>query len=131
MGLQSSEAPSSGILKRQLCGRERKRERRASEGGRERERHQGEELGIQGREGSGETASKLRWLKAIDSFLQGCFVLSLNGVGKLLWECPGVYVVWVQLGTSGSQHPGRGLPCDPPAQLETPGLSFSGGQGGS
>lgn len=32
LGLQSSEAPSSGTLKRQLCGRERKREEQVREG---------------------------------------------------------------------------------------------------
>lgn len=58
MGLQSSKAPSSGILKRQLCGREREKKRRAREGGRERERNQGEELEAQGRgEGRGERES--------------------------------------------------------------------------
>lgn len=62
LGLQSSEAPSSGILKRQLCGRERKREEQAREGGKGRGARSPEEGGggesRESRE-SGEIAFKL------------------------------------------------------------------------
>lgn len=92
---------SSGVLARQLCGREREKKKRGGEGGKRKQRQNKKEGGRGRREIHAlREAIRCSGSGPIDSFFQGSFVLGLGGVGGFVWECPGA--VWTQLGAQAA-----------------------------